>query len=89
MFSPIYFINIINSIINIENFRIRVNCTKVLILAIIGEVVTRGKIPFYWNLFLCIDNRTNTFLKNTIKPIDILGIQEYNTKHEMKGDMTK
>ena len=39
--------------------------------------------------FHCIDNRTNTFLKNTIKPIDILGIQGYNTKHEMKGDMTK
>lgn len=38
MFSPIYFINIINSIINIENFRIQVNCTKVLILAIIGEI---------------------------------------------------
>lgn len=29
------------------------------------------------------------FKKNTTKPIDILGIQGYNTKHEMKGDMTK
>ena len=38
LFSPIYLINIINYIINVKNFRIQVNCTKVLILAIIGEI---------------------------------------------------
>ena len=44
---------------------------------------------FFSSLALIFKNNMGIKRKNTIKTIDILGIQGYNTNHEMKGDMTK